>query len=91
MKIPLISLNGMLGFKGELHVKVLLIHKYTENLKYSHTLIYRVKINRTNALILSVNGLLSHNPEILLQKVRQCSVPNLPIHSVVLQQKTETH
>jgi len=87
MKVPLMSLNEMLGFKGELHVKVLLIHKYTENLKYFHTLIYRVKINKTNALIWSVGEILSHKPEILLQKVRQSSVSNLPIYSVVLQQK----
>jgi len=87
MKLPLISLDGMLGFKGELLVKDLLIHKYTEILKYFHTLIYRVKINRSNALIWSVNEILSHNPEILLQKVRQSSVPNLPLYSVVLQQK----
>jgi len=63
MKIPLISLNEMLGFREELHVKLLLIHNGTENLKYFHSLIYRVKINRMDALILSAKSTTKFCPE----------------------------
>jgi len=73
----------MLGFNEELHGIVLLMHKYTANLKYFHTLIQKVTINRTKALIWSVNQILNHNPEIPLQKVGQNSVPNLPIYSII--------
>jgi hypothetical protein len=73
----------MLSFNEELHVIMLLIHKYTANLKYFHTLIYKVTMNRTNALIWSVNKILDHKPEIPLQIVGQNFVPNLPIYLII--------